>query len=62
MLITCATFALPFTQWRVVTTTAWQAAGVLGTVLDVIGWSGWRIALVSTILIDHFDLFGLAQT
>lgn len=46
----------PITQdvWRV-TAHPWRA------VLTVTGLFGWAIALLSTLLIDHFDLFGLRQ-
>lgn len=46
----------PITQdvWRV-TAQPWAA------VLLVTGLAGWAIALLSTLLIDHFDLFGLRQ-
>jgi methanethiol S-methyltransferase len=40
--------------WRV-TAQPWRA------VLTVTGLVGWAIALLSTLLIDHFDLFGVRQ-
>jgi methanethiol S-methyltransferase len=46
----------PITQdiWRV-TAQPWR------TVLTAIALVGWAIVLLSTLLIDHFDLFGLRQ-
>ncbi len=40
--------------WRV-TAQPWRA------LLIAVGLAGWAIALLSTFLIDHFDLFGLRQ-
>lgn len=45
---------LPRTIWRV----KWQP-GVM--ILQIVFWLGWLQVLVSTFLIDHFDLFGLRQ-
>lgn len=48
--------------WQPLPGIAWNvrsAAGIL--VLNVLFWVGWLVLLVSTFLIDHFDLFGLKQ-
>jgi protein-S-isoprenylcysteine O-methyltransferase Ste14 len=54
--------ALLFWQWRPIATPLWQMQSVLG---QAIGWSvfalGFGIVLLSTFLIDHFELFGLKQ-
>jgi len=53
---------LIFWQWRPIPETIWSADSTLAV---VIGWgvfgAGFAIVLISTFLIDHFDLFGLKQ-
>lgn len=54
--------ALLFWQWRPIPTVIWDATAPAGrTVLWVLFWLGWVIALVSTFMISHFELLGLRQ-
>jgi protein-S-isoprenylcysteine O-methyltransferase Ste14 len=49
-------------QWRAMTGVVWAvdaAAGALA--IRLVSWLGWGVALVSTFLVDHFELFGLRQ-
>jgi len=53
---------LLFWQWQPLLGIIWNVrnpAGVL--VLRIVFFAGWAIVLVSTFLINHFDLFGLRQ-
>lgn len=50
-----------FTQWRAIPGVAWSIDGPLAVVLRAVSLLGFGIVLVSTFLIDHFALFGLAQ-
>lgn len=53
---------LLYWQWRSLPTTVWQITSMPATIVAyVLFWSGWLIVLVSTFMIDHFDLFGLKQ-
>src|SRR5262249_7583266 len=52
---------LIFWQWRPIATTIWHADGWPAAMLTATSWIGWVIALTSTWLIDHFELFGLRQ-
>lgn len=62
VLLASLVLMLLFWQWRPIGTVVWAANSVLG---QVIGWSvfaaGFGLVLLSTFLIDHFDLFGLKQ-
>jgi methanethiol S-methyltransferase len=53
---------LLFWQWRPILPVVWHVENPAGRwVLHAVFWLGWAIVLVSTFLIDHFDLFGLRQ-
>jgi methanethiol S-methyltransferase len=53
---------LLYWQWRPLTDVVWDMSGtVLGTVLLGLFGLGWVIVLLSTFMINHFDLFGLRQ-
>jgi protein-S-isoprenylcysteine O-methyltransferase Ste14 len=52
---------LLFAYWRPLGGVVWSVTGSLATVLYALCAFGWLLVLVSTFLIDHFDLFGLRQ-
>jgi protein-S-isoprenylcysteine O-methyltransferase Ste14 len=57
-----AALALLLWQWRPITAPVWDLrAGALGILLGITFWLGWGILLLSTFLINHFELFGLQQ-
>ena len=62
VLLASLVLILLFWQWRPMPATLWAAESAAGQAL---GWSvfalGFGIVLLSTFLIDHFDLFGLRQ-
>lgn len=62
VLFASAALALVMWQWRPMTGTVWNVEGGLGaTALNGAFWLGWGLVLLSTFLIDHFELFGLKQ-
>ena len=62
VLLATLALALLLWQWRPIPFVVWQATNpVLANVLIGVGLLGWLIAVVSTFLIDHFELFGLRQ-
>lgn len=62
VLLASLALLLLFWQWRPIPHLVWQVASPPGViVLTTIFWLGWAILLISTFLISHFELFGLAQ-
>jgi protein-S-isoprenylcysteine O-methyltransferase Ste14 len=63
VLVTSLVLALLFWQWRpIVTPVVWQTESFPTVwLLAVLFWMGWCLVLISTFLIDHFELFGLRQ-
>lgn len=51
-----------FVFWRPLPQLVWATEGVLASLLTIGLLSGVALVLISTFLIDHFDLFGLRQT
>jgi methanethiol S-methyltransferase len=49
-------------QWRPLPGVIWQVeSGLAQTLIWVVFWCGWLIALIATFLINHFELTGLQQ-
>ncbi len=62
VLVSSLLLALLFWQWQAIPGVVWQVqAPLAAAILWGVFVMGWVIVLVSTFLIDHFDLFGLRQ-
>ena len=61
VLITCLILIGMVWQWRAMPSVVWQVEGAFAWALTGISLAGWGTVLLSTFLIDHFDLFGLRQ-
>ena len=62
VLFASLTLLLLYWQWRPMPQPVWQVTHPAGVaVIMAIFWTGWAIVLISTFLIDHFELLGLRQ-
>src|SRR5215472_11850321 len=61
VLCTSLLLALLFWQWRPLGGTVWHLPGPAAGVVLAVYAVGWAVAVGSTFIIDHFDLFGLRQ-
>lgn len=62
VLISSLILILLFWQWRPLPDVIWSVESGLGYyLLTGLFWLGWGIVLLSTFMINHFDLFGLRQ-
>jgi protein-S-isoprenylcysteine O-methyltransferase Ste14 len=62
VLLASLTLVLLYWQWRPISQPVWSVTHPAGVaVIQAIFWIGWAIVLISTFLVDHFELFGLRQ-
>jgi methanethiol S-methyltransferase len=63
VLAATAVLALLLWQWRpIAEPVIWNVDNPIGrVVLHLMFWVGWAVLLISTFLINHFELFGLRQ-
>lgn len=62
VLVASLVLILLFWQWRPIPGLVWSVNNAAGAALLIaLFWIGWVLVLVSTFLINHFDLFGLEQ-
>ncbi|MFT4119363.1 methanethiol S-methyltransferase [Bradyrhizobium sp.] len=62
VLLSSAALILLYWQWRPLPALVWTVDGPAARLaLHAVFWIGWGIVLISTFLINHFELFGLQQ-
>jgi protein-S-isoprenylcysteine O-methyltransferase Ste14 len=62
VLLSSLLLILLFWQWRPILSVVWDVTNPVGRLgLTILFWAGWLLVLLSTFVINHFDLFGLRQ-
>ena len=62
VLFASVTLLVLYWQWQPIPQPLWSITSQMGlAVTQAIFWFGWAMVLVSTFLINHFELFGLRQ-
>jgi len=62
VLLASLALCLLYWQWHPITVIIWKAENnIISSVLTGIFFTGWLIVLLSTFMINHFELFGLKQ-
>ena len=62
VLLASLLLALLFWQWQPLLEVIWAVRNVtIALILQIVFFGGWALVLISTFLINHFDLFGLRQ-
>jgi protein-S-isoprenylcysteine O-methyltransferase Ste14 len=62
VLISSLLLVLLFWKWQAIPAVVWHvSAPAIESMLIGLFWLGWLVVLLSTFMINHFDLFGLRQ-
>jgi len=62
VLLSSLTLFLIYWKWQPITTIVWKVENeTIATILTGLFFFGWLLALLSTFMINHFELFGLKQ-
>ncbi|MCK0110501.1 isoprenylcysteine carboxylmethyltransferase family protein [Flavobacteriaceae bacterium S0825] len=62
ILLSSLALILIYWQWKPITTIVWETENtILSSIITGIFFLGWLIVLLSTFMINHLELFGIAQ-
>lgn len=62
VLLASLALALVFWQWRPIPAPVWAITNpAAAAAVQAVSWLGWATVLLSSFLLDHFELFGLRQ-